>query len=68
MKDAQVFPENAELLAKARPDAEVRRFDDLDHLFMKSEGSVGEYADPGRRVDPAFLKTLAERVSAHLIK
>lgn len=67
MKDAQAFPENAEILAKARPDAEVRRFDDLDHLFMKSEGSVGEYADPSRRVDAGFLKALAERAAA-LIK
>ena len=64
--DRQVFPEHAEMLARARPGAELRMFDGLDHLFMKSEGKVGEYADPDRRVDPGFLKVLAERAAALL--
>jgi len=64
--DRQVFPEHAESLARARPGAELRMFDGLDHLFMRSEGKVGEYADPDRRVDPGFLKVLADRVAAHL--
>ncbi len=59
--DKQVLPHHAEALAKARPDAELKVFDGLDHLFMKSEGKVGEYADPDRRVDGEFLGVLADR-------
>jgi hypothetical protein len=66
LMDKQVFPEHAEMLAKARPDAELRKFEHLDHLFMKSEGKVGEYADPDRRVDEEFLKFLSERAAGLL--
>lgn len=66
MRDAQVLAENADLLLQARPDAEVKRFEELDHLFMKSEGKVGEYADPDRRVDSEFLRFLADRVVKYL--
>jgi len=64
--DRQVLPGHAEALAKARPDAELKVFVGLDHLFMKSEGKVGEYADPDRRADGEFLKFLADRVSTLL--
>jgi pimeloyl-ACP methyl ester carboxylesterase len=66
LKDQQVFPDNADLLEKASPDAEVRRFASLDHLFMKSEGKIGEGADPDRRVDDEFLTFLAGRALAAL--
>lgn len=61
MADRQVRPEHAELLAKARRDAELRRFDALDHFFMKSEGKASESADPDRRADGEFLKFLSDR-------
>ena len=64
--DKQVLPAHAEALKRARPEAELRLFPGLDHLFMKSEGRLGEYADPDRRVDPEFLRILAERAEALL--
>ncbi len=64
MKDAQVYPENAELLEKAMKGAgkenfEVRRYTDLDHLFMKHKAGIADYADASRRVDESFLRELA---------
>jgi pimeloyl-ACP methyl ester carboxylesterase len=64
--DKQVLPAHAEALKRARPQAELRLFPGLDHLFMKSEGKPGEYADPDRRVDPEFLRVLSERAEALL--
>jgi pimeloyl-ACP methyl ester carboxylesterase len=66
LKDQQVFPENADLLERACPDVEVRRFASLDHVFMKTEGKLGEGADPDRRVDDEFLTYLAGRALAAL--
>jgi pimeloyl-ACP methyl ester carboxylesterase len=64
--DRQVLPAHAEALAKERPDAELKIFEGLDHLFMKPEGKTGGDAGPDRRVDGEFLKFLADRVSTLL--
>lgn len=57
--DRNVLPEHAELLARARPGAELRLFEGLDHRFQKA-------ADPDRRIDAEFLKVLADRTGALL--
>lgn len=59
-KDVQVHPENAKLLGEAlaesqHPNYTVRIFPDLDHLFMKSKGTFGEYGDESRRIDDEFV-------------
>jgi hypothetical protein len=51
-KDASVPPEESERLRQARPDAEFRRFEPLDHAFCRPDGQV----------DPEFLRWLAEEV------
>ncbi len=66
MRDRAVGPDHAERLREARPDAEVRRFEALDHLFMPSEGRPGDLAETARRPDAEFLKVLAERVAARM--
>lgn len=62
LKDEQVPPEHAEILLRARPDAEVVRLEGLDHLFSTGSGP----ADPDRRVDAGFQRILADRVLKYL--
>jgi alpha-beta hydrolase superfamily lysophospholipase len=68
MKDKQVYPDQAKLLEHAlrdRDDVTVKRFDDLDHLFMKSTGDIGEYSDPTRTLDDQFLEELTGWIEKH---
>jgi hypothetical protein len=62
MKDAEVGPDHADRYLEARPDADVRRFESLDHLFMPVRGRPGDLADSGRTLDPEFVKVLGERI------
>jgi hypothetical protein len=64
-RDVQVDPAEADLLASAldhagHADHVVRRFPELDHVFMPSSGrGVSEYADRRRELAPEFLDDLA---------
>lgn len=60
MRDAEVGPDHADRYLEARPDADVRRFESLDHLFMPVLGRPGDLAGSPRAVDPEFAKALAE--------
>jgi len=51
-RDSSVPPAEADLLRQARPDAEVRRFEALDHSFSRAPGQV----------DPEFLRWMAEEL------
>jgi hypothetical protein len=66
MKDAEVGPDHADRYLEARPDADVRRFEFLDHLFMPVRGRPGDLADSSRTLDPEFVKILGERILEHL--
>jgi uncharacterized protein len=64
-RDVQVDPAEADLLASAldhagHADHVVRRFPELDHVFMPSSGrGVSGYADRRRELAPEFLDDLA---------
>lgn len=64
-KDSQIPPDHARLIETALRDVGKKRFEltifnDLDHLFMKSEdGAISRYYE-GRPVDDGFLKYLAD--------
>jgi pimeloyl-ACP methyl ester carboxylesterase len=68
-KDLQVFPEHArgfrEVLAND-PRYTYKEFGDLNHLFMPSVGTVGEYADPTLKVDPDVAKYISGWLKANL--
>ncbi len=55
-RDADVPADHADLLAAARPGAEVRRLEGLDHAFLDGRG----------RVDAEFLRFLAAAAGRHL--
>lgn len=71
-QDVQVPPWHAERLGAAlaeagRSDFEMRIFARLNHLFAVSRGEgTAEYADPSARVDPEFLRYLADWLSGAL--
>ncbi len=66
LKDTWVAPGHADLLQKARPDAEVRRFEGLDHRFMRTGEPGGAPADPDRPLDAGFLGFLVDRVVKYM--
>jgi dienelactone hydrolase len=68
-KDLQVFPHFADGFRKALG-AEKRYtfkvFDSLNHFFKPSKGTIGEYADPSAKVDPAFVAYVGDWLKANL--
>lgn len=64
-KDSQIPPQHARLIEAALRDVgktrfELMIFNDLDHLFMRSEdGAISRYYE-GRPVEEGFLKYLAD--------
>lgn len=59
-KDREIPPEDAGILAKARPGTEIERLDGLDHAFARPGGSAAP--------DGGFLKLLADRAARHLVE
>ncbi len=66
--DQQIFPDLADTLNNAEKTSPYtfKRFEGLDHFFVKSDGSPGSYAHPGRKVDDDFLKYLVQWLGANL--
>jgi uncharacterized protein len=66
--DRQVFPEYAAGIKKAPKKGKYtyKEFPNLDHFFVKSDGSIGAYSDPDRKIDEAFLKYLTAWLAANL--
>lgn len=69
--DIQVLPYHAllykDILEKIGVRYRIKIFDDLDHLFMKSESkSLSYYFDSKRKVDRNFLDTLLAFIEANL--
>jgi len=70
-QDQQVFPENGEALHDAAQAAGMgnvtyEKFPKLDHFFVRSRGTIGEYSDPDRRPHPDFVRTLSEWLRENL--
>jgi len=67
-KDAQVFPELASKFRDAVKTGNYtyKEFPELDHFFVKSDGTVGSYTDPTRKIDDEFLRYLAAWLAANL--
>lgn len=65
-KDLQVPPlQNAEVLKRLRPTAEVEVVPSLNHLFQTAKtGSPGEYAEIEETMSPAVLDRVATWISA----
>jgi len=66
--DHQVFPDLAKGLVDAHKSAKYtfKKFDGLDHFFVQSSGSPGEYSNPNRKIDPEFLDYLVKWLGANL--
>jgi pimeloyl-ACP methyl ester carboxylesterase len=68
-KDLQVYPKHAEGFRRALGGDKrytFRQFDNLNHLFRPSKGTLGEYADPTATIDPAFVDYVAAWLQASL--
>lgn len=67
-RDVQVFPDLAEKFKNANKSTPYtfKMFDGLDHFFVASDGTVGSYTDPNRKVDKEFLNFLVKWVAANL--
>jgi uncharacterized protein len=64
-KDVQVAAEeNAAALREARPDAEIRTFPDLNHLFQHAEtGGLEEYGKIEETIAPEVLAAVTEWIT-----
>lgn len=71
-KDAQVLPEDADMIAKTLRDAKnekvtLKTYPELHHLFAPTKtGSMADYADPAAKVDETFVKDLVGFVRQNL--
>lgn len=70
-KDLQVFPQHGEAMAQVckenDPDlCTYLYFENLDHFFMPSEGTIGEYVDTRRKVAPDFIEAAASWLKDNL--
>lgn len=60
-RDVQIFRSNAALFEKPCSEnklCEFRWFTALDHFFVASQGTIGEYANPERQIDKKFVSDL----------
>lgn len=66
--DRQVFPDLAKKLTDAPKKGKYtfKQFEGLDHFFVKSGGSIGEYSNPNRKIDLDFLNYLVAWLGANL--
>jgi dienelactone hydrolase len=68
-RDLQVFPRHAEGFRRAMSGEKrytFKSFDNLNHFFQPSKGTIGEYADPTARVEAGFLAYLTDWLKANL--
>ncbi|MDP8222459.1 MAG: alpha/beta hydrolase [Candidatus Lernaella stagnicola] len=57
-KDLQVFPQHADAFVAAFKGTDrytFKGFKGLNHFFLPSEGTIGEYADPSLEVEQSFV-------------
>jgi pimeloyl-ACP methyl ester carboxylesterase len=66
-KDTSVFPENAGLLARSQPRAQVERFENLQHFYKTvPEGlPATEHFGLATESDPAVANTIAAWIDGH---
>lgn len=66
--DAQVFADLADKLKSAPKKAPYtfKMIEGLDHFFVASDGTVGSYTNPNRKVDKGFLDFLVKWIASNL--